>query len=360
MITDKKKRAVAIWLLVGVGMLVIQILLGGVTRLTGSGLSITEWKPIHGAVPPMNQAAWQEEFSNYQQKAAGQFNYNNRDFTLSDFKSIYWWEWMHREWARLVGVVFLIGFVFFLVKRYFTKEMVLPMIVLFVLGGLQGLIGWIMVKSGLNPEDTHVNHIKLALHFMAALVLISYTWIFALQLLTTEKDRVAHPPLFRLSVIIISLLAVQLCYGAFMAGLKAASAAPTWPTINGVWTPGDLHHFGNQTFSGLRLWADNPIAVHLVHRTLAYLILGLVVAWFVYVRKARNITAAFRRASGYTLFFVLLQACLGIFTVLSAGHIVPQHFGQFEWLAEAHQLVAMCLLLSLVTDVYLLRRKLSH
>src|SRR5690606_29641599 len=124
-------------------MIIIQVLLGGVTRLTGSGLSITEWKPIMGALPPMNEKEWNEAFNGYKQIA--QYKYLNSHFELSDFKFIFFWEWFHRLWARMLGVVFVIGFVYFLVKRYFDKEMILPFIILFILGGMQGLIGWIMV-----------------------------------------------------------------------------------------------------------------------------------------------------------------------------------------------------------------------
>jgi cytochrome c oxidase assembly protein subunit 15 len=142
----KRSSAVAIWLLIGVGMIVIQVLLGGITRLTGSGLSITEWKPILGVIPPMNDEAWQKAFDQYKQ--IGQYKHLNFDFTLGDFKFIYFWEWFHRVWARFMGLVFLIGFIYFLVTRRFKKEMILPMVLLFLLGALQGAIGWIMVKSG--------------------------------------------------------------------------------------------------------------------------------------------------------------------------------------------------------------------
>ena len=202
-----KRRAVAKWLLLGVVMILIQILLGGVTRLTGSG------------------------------KAASQFISQNSDYTLSDFKAIYFWEWMHREWARLLGVVFLIGFFFFFIKKYFDQNMVKPFMVLFVLGALQGAVGWIMVASGLNPEDTHVSHIKLALHFMFALVLLCYTFWFALKLLLPDQRRIVAPKLFRFSLLLLFLLAIQLKYGAFMAGLKAAPVAATWPDINGMYLP---------------------------------------------------------------------------------------------------------------------------
>ncbi|WP_305833183.1 COX15/CtaA family protein, partial [Klebsiella pneumoniae] len=155
-------------------------LLGGITRLTGSGLSITEWKPIMGALPPLNKTEWQQAFEQYQKIA--QFKYINSHFTLGDFKFIFFWEWFHRLWARLISVVFLIPFIYFLIKKYFQQWMIKPLIILFVMGGLQGAIGWIMVKSGLNDENVYVNHIRLAIHFVAAMVLICYALVFGLMI----------------------------------------------------------------------------------------------------------------------------------------------------------------------------------
>src|SRR6476469_253037 len=223
-------RPVAIWLLVGVGMILVQIILGGITRLTGSGLSITEWKPILGTIPPLTDSAWQTAFSHYKQIA--QFKHLNYDFTLSDFKFIYFWEWLHRLWGRLIGIVFLIPFVIFLVQRRFRADMVKPMLILFLLGGLQGAIGWIMVKSGLNDENLYVSHIRLAIHFITALGLLVYTYWFALPLLVTPGQKRVLPSSRNFLIWIIGLLVLQLIYGAFMAGLKAATAAPTWPSIN--------------------------------------------------------------------------------------------------------------------------------
>src|ERR1700694_3116267 len=151
----RSSRPVAIWLLTGLGMIIVQVLLGGVTRLTGSGLSITEWKPVMGALPPMNEQDWNTAFEKYKQIA--QFKYLNSYFTLHDFKFIFFWEWFHRLWARLIVVVFLVPFIIFLFQRRFKKEMIRPMIILFLLGALQGLVGWIMVLSGLeNSESLYV------------------------------------------------------------------------------------------------------------------------------------------------------------------------------------------------------------
>lgn len=330
-------------------MIVIQVLLGGITRLTGSGLSITEWKPILGAIPPINEQAWQQAFEKYQQ--IGQYKYLNTHFTLSDFKFIYFWEWFHREWARLIGIVFMVGFVYLIAKKYLNKSMIRPMVILFILGGLQGAIGWIMVSSGLNEENLYVSHIRLAIHFIAALGLLVYTLWFALQLLVPASERVVAPQLRSFTGWMIALLVLQLIYGAFMAGLKAASFAPTWPTINGEWVPSNISTYGQRVFTGLQKFTDNPIAVHFIHRTLAYIITVLVIVWFV---KAKKITTGklFTQTKWLPLFIVFLQVLLGIFTVLNAGNSV-----RLLWLGATHQFVAMVFLMILVWELYLLKSK---
>ena len=343
---QKKKNAVAWWLIAGVIMIIIQTLLGGVTRLTGSGLSITEWKPIMGAIPPLNEQDWNVAFEKYKQ--IGQYKYLNSDFTISDFKSIFFWEWFHRLWARMLGVVFLIGFAFFLAKQYFSKEMIKPFIILFILGIFQGLIGWIMVASGLNDQNLYVNHIKLAAHFVSAMVLACYVLWFALQLLIPESKRVVSRKLSNLTIAVIILLFLQLTYGAFMAGLKAAMAAPTWPSINGMWLPDTL---------SANSWINDKINVHFIHRGLAYLLFALVIIWFIRSAAQARISYFFSSTRLWPLLLVCLQVALGIFTVISAPHIVLGKFGLFESLAELHQLVAMFLLMSLVVNLYVVKRR---
>ncbi|MBL7713337.1 MAG: COX15/CtaA family protein [Chitinophagaceae bacterium] len=355
----KRRRAVAWWLFIGVAMILVQILLGGVTRLTGSGLSITEWKPILGAVPPMNEHDWNAAFELYKVKAVGQYINHNSDYTLADFKAIYFWEWLHREWARLLGVVFIIGFVFFLARKYFDRNMVTPFVILFLLGALQGAVGWIMVASGLNPDDTHVSHIKLALHFMFALVLLCYTFWFALKLLLPEEKRIVFPKLNSFSLLLLVLLTIQLIYGAFMAGLKAAPAAATWPDVNGTYIPENVSSFGANTYTGLHILTDQPIVIHYIHRTLAYVLFVLVCVWFAQSRRlARQANSSLLlRASFSTLAFIVLQVLLGIITVLNAPLMTQNKFLRFELFAELHQMVAICLLMSLLLNFYLVKKK---
>lgn len=353
--TNTKQRSakpVAIWLLVGVGMIVVQIILGGITRLTGSGLSITEWKPLLGFIPPLTETAWQVAFSKYQEIA--QYKQLNSHFTLSDFKAIYFWEWFHRVWGRLLGVVFLIPFLVFLFQGRFKKDMVQPLIILFLLGGLQGLIGWIMVKSGLNNEDLYVSHFRLAIHFMAAMVLLVYTLWFALKLLVPAGSFVSSRPLKNFTLAIIALLALQLVYGAFMAGLKAGVFAPTWPDINGQLLPQNMTTFNGREWPAFSAMGNHPIAIHFIHRGLAYLLTALILVWTLKAAKlkGRNL---FNKIKFWPLVLVVVQVFLGVMSVLTSYKAVKQGWGVFEWYAQLHQIVAMLLLLSLVMVVFVLR-----
>jgi heme a synthase len=341
----KETSPIAIWLMIGVGMIMIQVLLGGITRLTGSGLSITEWKPILGTVPPLSEQDWNKAFEQYKQ--IGQFRQINFEFTLGDFKFIYFWEWFHRVWARLMGIVFAVGFVFFLIKRKFNKEMILPMILLFLLGALQGVIGWIMVKSGLNEENLYVNHIRLAIHFIAALGLLCYVFWFALRFLIAEEQVTPLPWLKKFTLAILVLLLVQLIYGAFMAGLKAAVVAPTWPQINGMWIPAGMG-------IGQCNVTDNPITVQFIHRLLAYIITILMLIWWSRALKLPS-TTLFRKSRHIPLILVLIQVKLGIITVVYSPDKV-----KLLWLGVSHQFVAMLLLLSLVWILFLSGRSIKH
>lgn len=343
----RKQKKVALWLITGVIMIIIQTLLGGVTRLSGSGLSITEWDVVTGTLPPLNHGAWVKEFAKYQQSP--QYLYLNSDFTLSDFKSIFFWEWFHRFWARLIGFVFAIPFIYFLAKKYFSREMVMPLVALFILGALQGAVGWIMVKSGLTGDAIYVRPTKLAIHFVLAMILACYVLWFALQLLIPVKEKVHAPALQNLYRFTFLVLLLQLVYGALMAGNKAATAAATWPTINGSWIPGGM----GQAASGHPL-LENKITIHFIHRGIAYLLTLLILAAAFLSYRQGAWSAAFRRYRWQPVALVLLQVVLGICTVLTSVSIIPNRWGIFESLAELHQLIAMFLLMALVVQLYLL------
>ena len=346
---QRSSKPVAIWLLIGVVMLIIQILLGGVTRLTGSGLSITEWDVITGSLPPMNEQQWLEEFDKYKQTP--QFLILNSEFTLQDFKFIFFWEWFHRFWARLIGVVFAIPFIIFLVQKRFRQEMIKPLIILFLLGALQGAVGWIMVVSGLSGDAIYVKPARLMMHFVLALGLLCYTFWFAMQLLVPAEMRIVNRPLRKLTAIIIAVLVIQLAFGALMAGHKAAIAAPTWPDINGKFVPAGMF-----TMDGWLDLIENRITIHFIHRSLAYILLILIGIWTWKTMKA-NAGKLFSKTKLLPLILVLLQVVLGIFSVLTSLKIVANQWGMFEWMAQLHQLIAMFLLLSLTWMAYLIKSR---
>lgn len=334
-------------------MIIVQILLGGITRLTGSGLSITEWDVITGALPPLNHQQWMEEFSKYKQTP--QYRLLNFDFTLSNFKNIFFWEWFHRLWGRLIGVVFFIPFVVFLLQRRFSADMIKPLLILFFLGALQGAVGWIMVASGLSGDAVYVKPTRLALHFVFASVLLAYTFWFALKVMVPKGYQLAAAGLKSYTWWLIGILFVQLIFGALMAGHKAATAAPTWPDINGEFLPA----FAYTHLSGFRNIIENKITIHFVHRMLAYLLVVMVYIWTIQSFKVSS-NVVFKTVRIMPAIFVTIQLILGILTVLNSLKIVPGQWDSFEWMAQLHQLVAMFLLLSLIFALYLLRKKAKY
>lgn len=345
----QRSRPVAIWLLAGVFMIAVQIILGGITRLTDSGLSITEWKPLLGTIPPTNNTQWNEAFNGYKQ--IEQYKHLRSYFTLEDFKAVFFWEWLHRVWGRLMAIVFAIPFIIFLIQKRFSKEMINPLLILFLLGGLQGLIGWLMVMSGLNDENLYVSHIRLAIHFIVALGLLVYAFWFALQLLVDKDQYAVNASSKKLLGWILCLLTLQLIYGAFMAGLKAAPVVPTWPDVNGTYLP-SLTTYRGEHHSLFFSLVNNPVAVHFVHRNLAYLLSILIFVWSLKTAKQKG-GSLFNTIKWIPLLLVVMQVGLGIASVLTSIKKVPQHWGIFEWSAQAHQFVAVLLLLSLVSILLL-------
>ena len=325
----KKNRPVAIWLFIGAAMIAVQILLGGITRLTGSGLSITEWKPILGALPPMNEHDWNIAFEKYQQIA--QFKYIHNYFSLADFKSIYFWEWLHRNWARFMGIVFIVPFVWFIYKRRIDRSMLWPMAILFLLGALQGAIGWIMVASGVGTDLVYVSHIRLAAHFIAALILLVYVVWFALKISVPDFKKQNIPSIKYFGLLLLAVLTVQLIYGAFMAGTHAAKSSITWPTINGQWVP-------NMSDGGI---FHNLLAIQFIHRGLAYLITLLVIVFTVMLYKQSKATVLYKLRN-VPLLITLLQVTLGVLTLMN--YLTNAKLS----LAITHQFVGILLLTSLV------------
>lgn len=341
-------KAVARWLLIGVIMVIVQIALGGITRLTGSGLSITQWEVVTGTLPPMNAEGWNTEFEKY--KTTPQFQLLNSDFNLSDFKFIFFWEWFHRLWARIIGLVFAGGFIYFLLKGKFRQNMIYPLIILFLLGGMQGFIGWIMVASGLVGDAVFVKPTRLALHFIFALGLLAYTFWFYLKLTIRETSVGYQQQITRMVIGILAILVIQLIYGALMAGHKAASAAATWPDINGyLLQPPGLYKQDH----GWLNFIDNKIMVHYVHRGLAYLLCIAGILLTIKLAKSTPRNSLLFKSRYLPVAIIFFQVLLGIFAVLSSTGIIPNQWGTFEWMAQLHQLTGMALLLSLVYILYL-------
>ena len=217
------------------------VVIGGITRLTGSGLSITEWKIVTGTLPPLSEEAWQKEFDGYKQ--IPQYKLINSDFTLSDFKQIYFWEYLHRLIGRIIGMVFLIPFLWLIIKNKLPEGFIKKGLILLGLGGFQGVLGWFMVKSGLS-ENVHVSHYRLAAHLISAFTVFGFTFWYALEITPppapSPKERGKHHLLRKISIILLSIVILQIIYGAFVAGLKAGYGYPTWPKMGDEWISGDI------------------------------------------------------------------------------------------------------------------------
>ncbi len=316
-------RPVRIWLYFVAFLVLMMVVLGGITRLTGSGLSITEWQPISGTIPPLSLADWQAEFQNYQR--IPQYTELNQGMSLDEFKFIFWWEWAHRLLGRIIGVAFAIPFLVFLAQRRFSWDLAAPLAGLFVLGGLQGALGWWMVSSGLS-ELTSVSQYRLAAHlFAASLLFIALIWV-ARRL---DPEPVARTSASRAPVVILLLLVLlQIVAGAFVAGLDAGFSYNTWPLMGDSFVPrglGEIQPWWRDIF-------ENVTTVQFNHRMIAYVLVAYV-AVLMFVRRGRG----FAGVEGWLpriVFLVLLQAVLGIGTLVMGVPI---------WLALGHQALAFML-----------------
>lgn len=302
------RRAVALWLLACCALVFIMVMVGGLTRLTHSGLSIVEWQPVMGALPPLDDAAWQETFGKYQ--LTPEFRQRNFDMTLADFKGIFWWEYAHRLLGRFIGVAFLLPFLYFLARRRIDRPLAWRLAVIFVLGGLQGAVGWLMVKSGL-VDDPRVSSLRLATHLgMAFLIYAAMLWT-ALGLLAQGAGH-SKPATVALSRAFAALVFVQVLAGALVAGIHAGYAYNTFPLMNGQWIPDEILVI-EPAWKNL---VYNMATVQLDHRVIAYLIvLGAVVLWW-RVRAEAPVSPLARRWAGGLLAVVVLQVCAGIGTLL--------------------------------------------
>jgi heme a synthase len=350
-------RAIGIWLLACCAMIFLMVLIGGITRLTESGLSITEWKPIEGVLPPLTDAQWRDAFAEY--KAIPQYQAIHADMTVDQFKHIYFWEYIHRLWGRLIGFAFLLPFLWFVIRGQVSRRLIAPLAGLFVLGGLQGALGWWMVESGLEAR-IEVSQYRLAAHLaMAVVIYLAMLWV-ALGLLFPSasfrrkpesiamgpglrrgEEKAQHRGLFAAAMLILLLVFTTLVAGAFVAGTRAGYLDNTFPLMEGRFVPPDYWHLTPPW----RNWFENLTSVQFDHRVLAetswFVIAGL---WLASLRAA--LTQGQRWALHALFFFASVQLALGITTLLTV-----------VWLpvAAAHQAGALCLLTSALVGAYALK-----
>jgi len=338
-IPPRHRHALRFWLGALTALIVAMILVGGATRLTDSGLSITEWQPIIGVIPPLSEPDWHEAFSAY--KTIPEYTEIKRGMSLDEFKTIYWWEWAHRFLGRLIGIAFFVPFVLFWIAGYIPASLLPRLIALFVLGGLQGVLGWYMVMSGLS-ERTDVSQYRLAAHFGLALVILGYA-LWLLFSLGGARGAPAWPrSSVRVAGFVLALIFVQMLAGALVAGLDAGMGYNTWPLINGAFVPAGLAEASPWY---LNLF-ENPLAVQFNHRMLGYAVVVVALGQFLWL--------AFKGApppllgSALTLaLLAILQVALGVWTLLLA---VPISLGL------AHQAGAIAIFAVALYHLWLARR----
>lgn len=328
--SESQRRPVRLWLWSGAVLVFLMLVIGGITRLTQSGLSMVNWRPLMGAIPPLNHAQWMEVFNQYKQFP--EYQQLNTGMTLSEFKFIFFWEYLHRLIGRIIGVVFLLPFAWFAIRGYFNKPLFKRVLVVFGLGIMQGLMGWIMVKSGL-VNRPYVSHFRLAAHLMLAFTIFAFCVWYARDLaLRPNQTSVASSVLRSLRKWVWwigGLLLLQVIWGAFVAGLKAGHMFNTFPTMLGRWIPVQLWDLSPGWINPF----ENPVTVQWIHR-----IIGTVLGLTIIMMWIRSITSDLDRKttflSSVLLGAVLVQYLLGVLTLL---HNVPVVLGVM------HQAMAMIL-----------------
>ncbi|WNH12889.1 COX15/CtaA family protein [Thalassobellus suaedae] len=324
----KDNKKVIYWLLTGCLLIFIMVVVGGITRLTHSGLSISNYKLISGTIPPMNDVEWQEAFELYQQYP--EYQKLNNHFSLQDFKDIYFWEWLHRFIGRMIGLIFLIPFLYFLITKQLSKPTIKKAIILLGMGAFQGFMGWYMVKSGLvdNPD---VSHYRLAAHLTTAFVTFAYTFWVALDLMYPYKKEIDNK--FRNFIrIALVVLLLQIIYGAFVAGLDAGFIHNHWPMMSeGKFMHPTVYIEQNPLYKN---FIEGKSGVQFVHRILAFIVVLFI--FFIWKKsKTIEITKLQSKAIKSLLIILGVQFILGVFTILLH---VP------VWLGVAHQVGAFFLL----------------
>ncbi|WP_108814295.1 heme A synthase [Loktanella sp. Alg231-35] len=319
------------WLMILFGLVVVMIVVGGLTRLTDSGLSITEWKPVTGAMPPMSEAAWAEEFDKY--RAIPEYQLQNKGMTLAEFKTIYWWEWGHRQLGRVMGLVWAAGFLFFAATRKIPTGWPPKLLFIGALGGLQGFIGWWMVSSGLKDGMLDVASYRLATHLGLAFVIFGFIAWYIYQLGRSQADllqarRSGDARLARLTSILVAFAFLQIILGALVAGIDAGRAYPDWPLMAGAFLPPEP--FGLSPI--WRNFFEDAGLVQFMHRMAGYGLFAYAI--FVWLRARKLANGHTRFAFNTVMAVMLLQVVLGILTVIYSA---PWH------IAIVHQLGAVVL-----------------
>ncbi len=320
---DQIRPVVKWWLVAGLAMIFMQVVIGGVTRLTGSGLSITKWEIVTGTLPPIGETAWNEAFDAY--KMTPQYAKINAGMALPDFKFIYFWEYFHRLWARSMGLVFLFPFLFFWAKGWFSRRLFLRMLGVVGLAALVAAFGWIMVASGL-VKRPWVNAYKLTLHLGLALLTFSYLLWATFEAFRPNLQRIENQPIRRFSLWVSILVCLQILVGGVMSGMKAGLFYPTWPTMRGEWAPGQILDGSQWRVSNIIDYDTNlfmPALVQFLHRGLAYILTALVIVFFFKTLKI----SALRMEGRLLLAALSVQVLLGIFTLINCFGSVPVGLG---------------------------------
>ena len=335
--SSARPRALSLWLFVIAAMVLAMVVVGGITRLTESGLSIARWEPIAGTLPPLGEAQWQAEFAAY--KATPQYLRVNSGMNLGEFKNIFFWEYIHRLLGRLIGLVFALPLAWFAWKRAIPRGYGWKLVGILALGGLQGAIGWWMVASGL-VDRPEVSHIRLAIHLLTALTIFSASLWVGLDLRALGRDADQRPARMpTVGIWALSLLVLQLMFGAYVAGLDAGFAFNSWPKMGDEWFPTEAP----MMTPWLRNLVDNPVMVQFIHRWLAWAVAaGVAALAFEAFRRERNVWGA------AVIVAVALQISLGIATLV-LGVPIP--------LAATHQGMAVILLGTILAASHALGRR---
>ncbi len=324
-------------------MVLLMVVIGGITRLTHSGLSIVTWQPITGILPPMNEAEWNQAFDAY--KKIPEYQKVHFYFTLEDFKRIYFWEYIHRVIGRMLGLLFIIPFLYFLIKkRIQNKALLKRLLLIFILGGLQGFAGWYMVKSGL-VENTSVDHLRLALHMSIAMIVLGIIFWTVLQLLFPHVE-IKHQSFYKSFLFFLFLIIIQIVYGGFTAGLKAGHVFPTYPKMGEDWLPAIALKM--QEKMGWKVWIEFPVNVQFIHRWLGMLLLVYFI--FIFIRNYKTTSETLKKWLLAGFIIINLQFILGILVIL---YHVPIS------LAVIHQLTAFILFLIILGTLYFAKKRKS-